>query len=183
MFMLPSKKFVCVGDCSPGYAWDANGNCVATAGAAPTTCPAGHSMFKLQDGTSVCVGDCSPGYTWDANGNCVPKTCGAGFHLVGSDCVADVKLPTPCDTGYVRDSSGACVLQADTTKHILPADDCSTYGYGYTRDPVTGACVPPSAGGGGGGTQQAGMSTTTMAMYGIGAIVALGIGYMVMRKK
>jgi len=37
--------------------------------------------------------------------------------------------------------------------------------------------------GSGGGTTQASMSTTTMALYGIGAAAVIGLGYMMLRKK
>jgi hypothetical protein len=41
----------------------------------------------------------------------------------------------------------------------------------------------PHCSAGGGGDTQAGMSTTTMALYGLGAVAVLGLGYMMLRKK
>lgn len=55
----------------------------------------------------------------------------------------------------------------------MPGSTCASRGPKYTTDPVTGECVE----------KKEGMSTATMAMIGIGGVLAVGLGYMLLKKR
>jgi len=71
---------------------------------------------------------------------------------------------------YAPDSSATTVLTNDT---VVPGSDCGSRGPHFAIDLSTGECVE----------HKLAMSPATMAMFGVGGILALGLGYMLLKKK
>lgn len=71
---------------------------------------------------------------------------------------------------YAPDSSATTVMTDDT---VMPGADCGSRGPHFAIDLSTGECVE----------HKLAMSPATMAMFGVGGILALGLGYMLLKKK
>jgi hypothetical protein len=69
----------------------------------------------------------------------------------------------------------------DTSAAVTYDSGAATAPDSTATDLFAGGGAPSD--GGGATTAQAGMSTTTMAMIGVGGVLALGLGYMLLRKK
>jgi hypothetical protein len=124
------------------------------------------ALYEKALNTPLCAAAVTPpAYTPPASTPTPATTTTTSYTAPPPDTTAQVTYDS-----YAPDSSATTVPTDDT---VMPGSDCASVGPNYTTDPVTGECVE----------KKTGMSTATMAMIGVGGVLALGLGYMLLKKK
>lgn len=106
----------------------------------------------------------------DNTATATPDSDPTGIQSGGQAPPPDTTAQATYDSYGPPESSATTVPTDDA---VMPGSDCGSWGPNYTTDPVTGECVE----------RKPAMSTTTMAMFGIGGVLALGAAYLLLRKK